>query len=49
VLAALRQEGLITLEQVMQDSTKIKALASIKSYQQEGIRIAKLRANPAAT
>src|SRR5258708_18784349 len=35
VLAALRQEGLITLEQVMQDGTKIKALASTKSYQQE--------------
>lgn len=35
VLAALSQEGLITLEQVMQDGTKIKALASTKSYQQE--------------
>jgi len=28
VLAALSKEGLITLEQVMQDGTKIKALAS---------------------
>src|SRR6202045_3133525 len=36
VLAALSKEGLITLEQVMQDGTKIKALASTKSYQQEG-------------
>lgn len=35
VLAALSQEGLITLEQVMQDGTKIKALASTRSYQQE--------------
>src|SRR5260370_7300441 len=35
VLAALSKEGLITLEQVMQDGTKIKALASTKSYQQE--------------
>ena len=36
VLAALSKEGLITLEQVMQDGTKIKALASTRSYQQEG-------------
>src|SRR3984893_19091238 len=35
VLAALSQEGLITLEQVMQDGTKIKALASSRSYRQE--------------
>jgi transposase len=36
VLAALSKEGLITLEQVMQDGTKIKALASTRSYCQEG-------------
>src|SRR6202023_1955244 len=36
VLAALSKEGLITLEQVMQDGTKIKAQASDKSYLQEG-------------
>jgi transposase len=36
VLAALSKEGLITLEQVMQDGTKIKALASSRSYRQEG-------------
>ena len=36
VLAALSQEGLITLEQVMQDGTKIKALASPRSYHREG-------------
>ena len=35
VLAALSKEGLITLEQVMQDGTKIKALASGRSYQGE--------------
>ena len=35
VLAALSQEGLITLEQVMQDSTKIKAQANARSYRQE--------------
>jgi transposase len=35
VLAALSKEGLITLEQVMQDGTKIKALASRRSYQRE--------------
>ena len=35
VLAALSKEGLITLEQVMQDGTKIKAQASIRSYHQE--------------
>jgi hypothetical protein len=34
-LAALSKEGLITLEQVMQDGTKIKALASSRSYRQE--------------
>jgi len=34
-LGALRQEGLITLEQVMQDGTKIKALASTRSYHRE--------------
>ena len=36
VLAALSKEGLITLEQVMQDGTKIRALASSRSYQGEG-------------
>jgi transposase len=36
VLAALSQEGLVTLEQVMQDGTKIRALASGKSLQREG-------------
>jgi transposase len=36
VLAALSKEGLITLEQVLQDGTKIKALASSRSYRQEG-------------
>jgi len=36
VLAALSKEGLITLEQVMQDGTKIKACASTRSYQREG-------------
>ena len=36
VLAALSKEGLITLEQVMQDGTKIKALASKRSYHREG-------------
>src|ERR1700684_660690 len=36
VLAALSKEGLITLEQVMQDGTKIKALASTRSYGYEG-------------
>src|ERR1700740_3084956 len=36
VLASLSKEGLITLEQVMQDGTKIKALASTRSYQREG-------------
>jgi transposase len=36
VLAALSKEGLITLEQVMQDGTKIKALASTRSYQRGG-------------
>jgi transposase len=35
VLAALSQEGLITLEQVMQDGAKIKAQASTRSYRQE--------------
>jgi hypothetical protein len=35
VLAALSKEGLITLEQVMQGGTKIKALASSRSYLQE--------------
>jgi hypothetical protein len=35
VLGALSMEGLITLEQVMQDGTKIKALASTRSYQRE--------------
>jgi transposase len=35
VLAALSQEGLITLQQVMQDGTKIKAQASTRSYCQE--------------
>ncbi len=36
VLAALSKEGLITLEQVLQDGTKIKALASTRSYREEG-------------
>jgi transposase len=36
VLAALSKEGLVTLEQVMQDGTKIKAQASTRSYQREG-------------
>jgi transposase len=36
VLAALSKEGLITLEQVMEDGTKIKALACTRSYQREG-------------
>ena len=36
VLAALSKEGLITLEQVMQDGTKIKAQASTRSFQREG-------------
>jgi transposase len=36
VLTALSKEGLITLEQVMQDGTKIKALASTRSYHREG-------------
>jgi transposase len=35
VLAALSKEGLITLEEVMLDGTKIKALASTRSYQKE--------------
>src|SRR5258707_12290630 len=35
VLAALSKEGLITLEQVMQDGTKIRALASSRSYQRK--------------
>ena len=35
VLAALSKEGLIPVEQVMQDGTKIKAQAGIRSYQQE--------------
>jgi transposase len=36
VLAALSKEGLIALEQVMQDGTKIRALASTGSFQREG-------------
>lgn len=36
VLASLNKEGLITLKQVMQDGTKIRALASSQSFQQEG-------------
>jgi len=36
VLAALSKERLITLEQVMQDGTKIKAQASTRSFQREG-------------
>ena len=36
VLATLSKEGLITLEQVMQDGTKIKASASTRSYQRGG-------------
>jgi hypothetical protein len=37
VLAALSKEGLITLEQVMQDGTKIKAQTSTRSYRQEEV------------
>jgi transposase len=36
LLGVLSAEGLITLDQVMQDGTKIKALASTRSYQREG-------------
>src|ERR1700675_1031391 len=36
VLAALSREGLISLKQVMQDGSKIRALASSRSYQREG-------------
>src|ERR1700732_2756895 len=36
VLGGLSQEGLITLEQVMQDGTKIKAQASTRSFQRAG-------------
>ena len=36
ILAALSKEGLLTLEQVMQDGTKIKALASTRSFHREG-------------
>ena len=36
VLAALSKEGLITLEQVMQDGTKIRALASSTKLSGEG-------------
>jgi transposase len=36
VLGVLSAEGLITLEQVMQDGTKIKALASTRSFHGEG-------------
>jgi len=36
LLGVLSAEGLITLEQVMQDGTKIKALASTRSYHREG-------------
>src|ERR1019366_7028407 len=35
VLAALSKEGLISLEQVMQDGTKVQALASRRSIQRE--------------
>jgi transposase len=35
VLAALSKEGLVTLDQVMQDGTKIRALASPRSVQRE--------------
>lgn len=35
VLAALSKEGLVTLEQVMQDGTKIRAAASPRSMQRE--------------
>src|SRR5258707_1756027 len=35
VLATLSKEGLIKMEQVMQDGTKIKAQASTRSYRQE--------------
>lgn len=35
VLAALSQEGLVTLQQVMQDGTKIRAAASPRSMQRE--------------
>jgi transposase len=36
VLAALRGEGMITLERVMQDGTKVKAAASPASFHREG-------------
>src|SRR3989304_10269057 len=36
LLGVLSAEGLITLEQVMQDGTKIKALASTRSFHREG-------------
>jgi transposase len=36
VLASLSKEGLITLKQVMQDGTKIRAQASGQSFRQEG-------------
>ncbi len=36
LLGVLSAEGLITLEQVMQDGTKIKALASTRNYHSEG-------------
>src|SRR6266478_1139595 len=35
VLASLSKEGLITLKQVMQDGTKIRALASSQSFREE--------------
>src|SRR6266481_1892678 len=35
VLASLSKEGLVTLDQVMQDGTKIKAQASVRSYRHE--------------
>jgi transposase len=35
VLGTLSKEGLVTLKQVMQDGTKIRALASTRSYQRD--------------
>src|SRR5919198_693454 len=48
VLGLLSAEGLITLQQVMQDGTKIRALASSRSFQQERMlrrHLERVRAN----
>ena len=47
VLAALSKEGLITLETVMQDGTKIKALASTQKLSTGGNDSATSGAGPA--